>query len=50
MLNLITQLFRYMKTYRKFWMTPIIAALVIIGGLLLVAQSTAIGPFIYAIF
>ncbi len=39
-----------MRTYRKFWMAPIILLLLTIGGLLVVAQSTAIAPFIYAIF
>jgi hypothetical protein len=39
-----------MKVYRKFWLAPIILGLVTLGGLLVVAQSSAITPFIYAIF
>jgi len=39
-----------MKVYRKFWLTPIIIGLLALGGLLIVAESTAIAPFIYAIF
>ncbi len=50
MLSLISQLFKYMKVYRKFWMGPIVVALVCLGGLLVLAQSSAIAPFIYAIF
>ena len=50
MSSLFGQLVKYMRTYRKFWMAPIILLLLGIGGLLVVAQSTAIAPFIYAIF
>lgn len=49
MLDLIGQLFKFMRVYRKFWMAPIIIGLIIIGGLVL-AQSSALGPFLYALF
>ena len=39
-----------MKVYKKFWMPPVILGLLALGGLLIAAQSTAIAPFIYAIF
>ncbi len=50
MLSLLGQLFRFMRVYRKFWLAPIILGLIALGGLLVMAQSTAIAPFIYAIF
>jgi hypothetical protein len=50
MLSLIGQLFKFMRIYRKYWMAPIILGLVALGGLLIAVQSTAIAPFIYAIF
>ena len=50
MLSLLSQLFRFMRVYRKFWLAPIILGLIALGGLLIMAQSTAIAPFIYAIF
>jgi hypothetical protein len=50
MLSVVRELFRYMRTYRKFWMAPIVVVLVALGVVMVVAQSTAIGPFIYAIF
>jgi len=39
-----------MHVYKKFWMAPIILGLIALGGLLIAAQSSAIAPFIYAIF
>lgn len=50
MATLFGQLFKFMRVYRKFWLAPIIFGLLAIGGLLIVTQSTAIAPFIYAIF
>jgi hypothetical protein len=50
MLSVFGQLFKFMRVYRKFWMAPIIIGLLLLGGLLVAAQSSAIAPFIYAIF
>ena len=50
MLSLFSQLVKFMRVYKKFWMAPIIFGLIALGGLLIAAQSTAITPFIYAIF
>ncbi len=50
MLSVFHQLIRFMRIYRKFWMAPIIFGLIALGGLLIAAQSTAIAPFLYAIF
>ena len=50
MLSVLSQLFKFMRVYRKYWMAPIVVVLVALGGLLVLAQSSAIAPFIYAIF
>ena len=50
MLSLFIQLIKFMRVYKKFWMAPILIGLIALGGLLIAAQSTAIAPFIYAIF
>lgn len=50
MLSVMSQLFRFMIVYRKFWMAPIIIVLVLLGVLLVVAQGSALSPFLYAIF
>ncbi|MBT7944191.1 MAG: hypothetical protein HN719_12675 [Alphaproteobacteria bacterium] len=50
MLSLFNQLVKFMRVYKKFWMAPIILGLIVLGGLLIAAQSSAIAPFIYAIF
>lgn len=48
--DLVTQLFKFMKVYRKFWLSPVIFGLIALGGLLVIAQSSTFAPLIYALF
>jgi len=50
MLSLVRELAAYLKTRRKWWLAPVIVVLVIVGGLLVLAQGSAIAPFIYTVF
>ena len=50
LLSLISQIFKFMRVNRKMWMAPIILGLGALGSLLILAESSAIAPFIYAIF
>jgi hypothetical protein len=34
----------------KFWLLPMIMMTVLLGGLLVLAESTGIAPFIYTLF
>ncbi len=35
---------------KKLWLIPIIVSLLLIGGLLIIAQNSVFAPLIYAIF
>ena len=50
MIAAFKEMVRFMRVYRKFWLAPILLGLFALGGLLILSQSTAIAPFIYAIF
>ncbi|HIM77421.1 MAG TPA: hypothetical protein EYM58_05545, partial [Rhodospirillales bacterium] len=50
LLSLISQIFKFMRVNRKMWMAPIILGLVALCTLLVLAESSVIAPFIYAIF
>ena len=43
-------LWDFMRMRKKFWLAPIIIVLVLLGGLILLAEGTAVAPFIYTIF
>ena len=50
MLDLLKDLWGFMKERKKFWLMPVILMLVLLGGLLVLAQGSAIAPFIYTLF
>ena len=50
MLDLLSQLFKFMRVYRKFWMAPVLLGLIALGGLLILAQTSVFAPLIYALF
>ena len=39
-----------MRVREKFWLAPIIIVLLLLGGLIVLAERTAVAPFIYTIF
>lgn len=50
MLSLVKELFAYMSARKKWWLLPVITILLIVGGLLVLAQGSAVAPFIYTVF
>jgi len=50
MKDFLSEMWAFMKARKKFWLLPIILLLLIVGALLLLAQGSAIAPFIYTLF
>ena len=50
MIELLKDLWGFMRERKKFWLAPIILVLLLIGALLVLAQGSAIAPFIYTLF
>ncbi|MCB1870674.1 MAG: hypothetical protein KDI49_01415 [Gammaproteobacteria bacterium] len=50
MLDLLKDLWGFMKERKKFWLAPFILVLVLLGTLIVLAQGSAIAPFIYTLF
>jgi paraquat-inducible protein B len=48
--SLIVELWEFLKVRKKFWLLPIIIVTLVIGGLLVFAQGSALAPFIYTLF
>jgi len=48
--ELFPQLLKFLRVYRKFWLVPIVLLLIVVGSLIVAVQSSAIAPFIYALF
>jgi hypothetical protein len=50
MFSLLRELGAYMTARKKWWLFPVIIVLLVVGGLLVLAQGSAIAPFIYTVF
>ena len=40
----------FLKTRKKWWITPIVVVLVLLGALIIFAQGSALAPFVYTLF
>ena len=49
-MSFIAGLWAFMKARKKFWLLPIPIMVVILGGLLVLSQGSAVAPFIYTLF
>jgi drug/metabolite transporter superfamily protein YnfA len=49
-LALAGEIWLFLRENKKYWLLPIIVVLVLMGALLIFAQSSALAPFIYTIF
>ncbi len=48
--ELLLEIWRFMRVRKKFWLLPIIVALILVGSLLVLSPGSAVAPFIYALF
>jgi len=49
-LSIIKELWQFLKVRKKWWLAPILIMLVLLGGLIILTQGSALAPFIYALF
>ena len=49
-MNFIKEFWFFLKVRKKFWLLPILIVLLIFGGLIILAQGSAVAPFIYTLF
>jgi len=50
MSSIIAELWAFMRVRKKYWLAPILLMLLVFGGLIILAQGTAVAPFIYTLF
>lgn len=49
-MSFLRELWAYMRVRKKFWLIPILVVMAVLGGLLVLAQGSAVAPFIYTLF
>jgi len=48
--SIMVEFWQFLKVRKKWWLTPIVIFLVLLGALIVLTEGSAIAPFIYAIF
>ena len=49
-MEFIKEFWEFLRVRKKYWLLPILLVLVIFGGLIILAQGSAVAPFIYTLF
>jgi hypothetical protein len=49
-MSFLKEFFIFLQVRKKFWLLPIMIALLVVSVLVVVTEGTAVAPFIYAIF
>jgi hypothetical protein len=50
MLDILKELWAFLRVRKKYWLMPIVIVLVLIGGILVAVKGTVVAPFIYTLF
>ena len=49
-MDFIMELWQFLRVRKKLWLAPIIIVMLILGGLLYLAQGSVVAPFVYTLF
>jgi len=49
-LDLLKDLWGFMRVRKKYWLAPIILVMLLLGALIVLSQGSAVAPFIYTLF
>jgi hypothetical protein len=49
-LTIISEFWEFLRVRKRWWLTPIILFLVLLGALIIFTEGSAVAPFIYTLF
>ncbi len=50
MLTMLPELWRFLRSRKKYWLFPLVFATFVLGLLLVLTKGSAVAPFIYTLF
>ncbi len=48
--SIIAEFWEFIKIRKRYWLLPILIALLLLGGLIVFTETSAVAPFIYTLF
>lgn len=49
-MSFLSEFWLFLRVRKKFWLLPVVIMVLLFGGLIVLAQGSAVAPFIYTIF
>jgi len=49
-MSFLRELWTFFRVHKKLWLLPVILVLLLMGGLIILAQGSVLAPFIYTLF
>lgn len=49
-MEMIRELWAFLRVRKKYWLWPIFLMMALLGALIVLAQGSAVAPFIYTLF
>jgi len=48
--SIVSEFWEFLKFRKRYWLLPIVMVLLLLGALIVFTESSAVAPFIYALF
>ena len=49
-MSFLNEFWEFLRERKKFWLLPIVLLLLLVGGLIVLTQGSAVAPFVYTLF
>lgn len=49
-MSFLVELWKFMRARKKVWLMPLMLLMLMVGGLVILSQGSAVAPFIYTLF
>ena len=49
-MSMLKELWAFLKTRKRYWLVPLVVVFVVVGLLLIFAETSVVAPFIYTLF
>ncbi len=49
-MGFLTELWRFMRVRKKYWLLPVLVMMMVFGGLILLTKGSVVAPFLYTLF
>jgi hypothetical protein len=49
-MSFLLEFARFLRVRKKYWLLPVLLMMMVLGGLIVLTQGSAVAPFIYTLF